>query len=595
MCDEKACQIKAVKRQIARSKVVVYSKSKCPHCKAVKALFKDLGVEYVAIELDSLGSLGDSIQDALLELTGQSTVPNVFINGKHYGGNSQIQELKKSGALADILDGDSYDLIVVGGGTAGLSAAVTAADLGAKVALVDYVAESPKGTKWGLGGTCINVGCVPKILMHHAAISGQKLEDAGRVGFEVSIKDHSWPDLVSKISTHIKQLNQKTEASLEERNIAYFNARAKMKSRNEVQLVSMDANNDETLTVITGRKIILACGKRPRIPSDLVGSDLCITSDDLFSLPKHPGHVLCVGGGYVALETAGFLRSFGSRVTVAHTGDSSFLLPRFDRQMVDVVAENLRLSGIRFVSDGQLVKVESTTTDDDHHQLKAHVRNSSSEVRVLSVDTVLVAIGRKADVSDMDLHVAGVSVNADGEILVDESGRTGNPDIFAIGDVAAGTPDLASFATQCGKRVANFLFAENPDGRGLMRNFGDPPTVVFTPAEFASLGFSEEAAVAEFGADQVSAHFQYFAPVRERISVKYGGRNCAKVVCKKEKSGVEKVVGLHFVGPFAGEIMQGFVLAMETGLLTKQALDAMLGISGTNAQVLTNLQLSNKC
>ncbi len=600
--------VDSLRRIIAKHDVIIFSKSYCPHCKACKQLFQDLSVPYVAVELDNLGPTGVQLQDALKELTGQSTVPSVFIGGRHYGGNSDVQNMNKNGSLRAVLNElrlhdasprkphsapkrSKFDLVVIGGGSAGLTMALSAASYGATVAVCDYVQPSTHGVQWGLGGTCVNVGCIPKILMHRAAETGEKLSALHNFGWSEQQPDlaHNWAKLINSVQGFIEQLNVQNERALKASQVTYFNAPASFLSPNKLQLT----NADKTWTV-EAEKVVLACGKRPKIPADVAGVDHCITSDDIFSLCYFPGKVLCYGGGYIGLETAGFLQSLGASVTLVHR---STLLRGFDRQMVNIIKERMQLMGINFIGDSRLVEV-SKVEDGAPPTLRVKLECAKTGEKTEDVyNTVLVAIGRESRLKDMKLESVGVRLSTEGRVIVNGHDVTSCPSIYAIGDVADGRPELASIANQSARFLAERLF--NKSSRTV--DYSVVPSVLFTPAEYAFVGLTEEEAVEKLGEDRVSVYFQYFTPPRETLSTNYSGRSCAKIVCEKvvnhNVTGYfcevvdDKVLGLHLVGPDAGEIMQGFVLALKLGL-TKRHLDSMLGISGTSAQVFTSLTLS---
>jgi thioredoxin reductase (NADPH) len=318
---------------VKANKVAIFSKTFCPYCKKVKDLFRSMRVPFACVELDLLGNVGQKLQVILTQTTGQKTVPSVFIGGVHRGGCDDVTKLKESSRLTYLLNeapqkvlpenpelstsisSYDYDLFVIGGGSAGISCALQAVELGANVALCNFVAPSPVGTQWGLGGTCVNVGCIPKILFHEAARVGNDLEALTQFGWvrndqqqqagETGSMKHDWFKLTSEIQGYIRKLNQQNAQLLKDKKIAYFEARAQFGSPNSVILVDADGNEKS----VTAKNIVIATGKRPRYPDDVIGAkEHCLTSDDIFSLPYQPGRVLLYGGGYIALETAGFLR-----------------------------------------------------------------------------------------------------------------------------------------------------------------------------------------------------------------------------------------------------------------------------------------------
>ena len=236
-----------------------------------------------------------------------------------------------------------YDFIVIGGGSGGMAAAKEAAKAGAKVALFDYVKPSTQGTVWGLGGTCVNVGCVPKKLMHYASLMSPIFhQDAATFGWKVPEHvDHDWSKLVSTVQNHVKSLNFGYRTGLRSANVTYINALAKFNGPREITYSIKGEEN-----VITGKYILIAVGGRPHIPSDVPGArELAITSDDIFSLKKNPGKTLVVGASYIALECAGFLTKLGFPTSVAVR---SILLRGFDRQCSEKIGQMMEAYGTKF-------------------------------------------------------------------------------------------------------------------------------------------------------------------------------------------------------------------------------------------------------
>ncbi|XP_040850856.1 thioredoxin reductase 3 isoform X3 [Ochotona curzoniae] len=237
---------------IEGNRVMIFSKSYCPHSTRVKELFSSLGVDYNILELDQLDD-GANVQEMLLEITNQKTVPNIFVNKVHMGGCDRTLQAHKNGLLQKILQEDSaydYDLIVIGGGSGGLSCAKEAAVLGRKVMVLDFVVPSPQGTSWGLGGTCVNVGCIPKKLMHQAALLGQALRDSRKFGWEYSQQvKHNWETLTEAIQNHIGSLNWGYRLSLRERGVAYVNSYGEFVEHHTIKVQQLEKGSPGKLKV----------------------------------------------------------------------------------------------------------------------------------------------------------------------------------------------------------------------------------------------------------------------------------------------------------------------------------------------------------
>merc|ERR1740138_1120044 len=244
-----------------------------------------------------------------------------------------------------------YDLLVIGGGSGGLACSKQAAKHGKKVAVCDFVKPSPAGTTWGLGGTCVNVGCIPKKLMHQASLLGEGLKDAVPYGWEVpdAIK-HNWETMVGNVQAHVKSLNFGYRAELMSNNVKYYNAFASFVDAKTVEAVDKKGKK----TTITADAFVVAVGGRPKAP-EIPGKELCITSDDIFSMKAPPGKTLVIGASYVALECAGFIHGTGYET---HVMMRSIPLRGFDQQMANQIKKDMEGHGIAFIDGAVPTKVE---------------------------------------------------------------------------------------------------------------------------------------------------------------------------------------------------------------------------------------------
>ncbi|PAA82571.1 hypothetical protein BOX15_Mlig031606g1, partial [Macrostomum lignano] len=570
--------------------VTIFSKTTCPFCRRVKSLFDSLHASYHCVELDQIDN-GKEFQDALESMTGQRTVPNVFIGGKHIGGNDNCQELFSQRKLIGLLrtHGYQYDLIVVGGGSGGLAAAKEAAQLGAKVACFDFVTPTPTGTRWGLGGTCVNVGCIPKKLMHQAACLRESIADAASYGWEgIGAADSitaNWATLRSAVQDHIGSLNWGYRVQLRTNKVEYQNRWACIVGPNQV--IGRDRGGKET--EYTAQKILVAVGERPNYPAGVPGAqELGITSDDLFSLDKPPGETVVVGASYVALECAGFLAAMGFKV---HVVVRSILLRGFDQEMADLIGAYMsEHSGVKFIRPAVPVSLERDSSS-GRINFKVSVTPADGgkpSQQVVQCDTVLFAIGRAPVFSQLGLESAGVSLSKAGRIVVNDADRTTCESIYAIGDAAEGRPQLTPAAIQAGRMLARRLYggsAENCDYAGV-------PTTVFTPLEYSCCGLSEDAAMEKFGKDGVIVYHKNFNPLEWTVPHRPENACYMKLVCAKApgQEGREPILGMHYLGPNAGEVMQGFALGLKKGA-TKWDLDNTIGIHPTNAEWFTGLDV----
>uniref|UniRef100_A0A8C4Z231 thioredoxin-disulfide reductase (NADPH) n=1 Tax=Gadus morhua TaxID=8049 RepID=A0A8C4Z231_GADMO len=575
-----------IQELIESNQVVVFSKSYCPFCVKVKDLFKDLDVKCNVVELDLVDE-GTNYQELLVEMTGQKTVPNVFINKTHVGGWDKTKQAHTDGLLQQLLNPDAetydYDLIVIGGGSGGLACSKEAATLGKKVMVLDYVVPTPKGTTWGLGGTCVNVGCIPKKLMHQTALLGTAMQDARKYGweFDESVK-HNWVIMKEAINNYIGSLNWGYRVALRDKNVNYVNAYAEfLISPRTHKLHFCLWRGKETMH--TAARFVLATGERPRylgIPGD---KEFCITSDDLFSLPYCPGKTLLIGASYVALECAGFLAGLGLDVTVMVR---SILLRGFDQEMANRAGEHMEEHGVKFLRKYVPVKVEELEAGTPGRLRVTAKSTESDELLEGEYNTVLIAVGRDACTDKIGLAQAGVKVNPkNGKVPVDDEEQTNVPYIYAIGDILEGKWELTPVAIQAGKLLARRLYA----GASLKCDYVNVPTTVFTPLEYGCCGRSEEKAIEMYGEENLEIYHSLFWPLEFTVANRDNNKCYSKIICNKLDN--ERVIGFHYLGPNAGEVTQGYGVAIKCGV-TKEQLDNTIGIHPTCAEMFTTLDVT---
>mmetsp|Transcript_29207 Transcript_29207/g.44589 ORF Transcript_29207/g.44589 Transcript_29207/m.44589 type:complete len:614 (-) Transcript_29207:482-2323(-) len=466
-----------------------------------------------------------------------------------------------------------YDLVVIGGGSGGLAASKEAVKQGAKkVAVLDYVKPSPAGTQWGLGGTCVNVGCIPKKLMHNAAIIKQTLtEDAAPFGLSslVAESQHSWEEMRQNIQNHIRGLNFKYRVNLRENDVKYLNKLGKFKDAHTVEVTDKKGETSE----ITAARFVIAVGGRPT-NLDCEGGDLAISSDDVFALEKSPGKTLCVGASYISLECAGFLAGLGYDTTVAVR---SILLRGFDRECADKIGDYMKGHGINFREKVVPKKLEKIDGD----RIQVTFSDDSQDV----YDTVLVAIGRSADTGKLGLENVGITPNArNGKIPVVHE-QTCTPNIYAIGDVMEGCPELTPVAIQSGLALSRRMFGKSKEPM----DYKNICTTVFTPIEYGTVGYSEDEALEKFGKESIEVYHKSFVPLEWSLSSDTRThQGFTKVIVDKNNG---KVLGIHFLGPSAGEVMQGYGTAMKKGI-TFQDLENTVGIHPTSAEEIVTLSVT---
>ncbi|XP_020281799.1 thioredoxin reductase 2, mitochondrial isoform X2 [Pseudomyrmex gracilis] len=473
----------------------------------------------------------------------------------------------------------TYDLLVIGGGSGGLAAAKEAVGLGAKVAVLDYVTPSPLGTTWGLGGTCVNVGCIPKKLMHQAALLGEAIHEASTFGWQLpdpkTIKI-DWEALRTAVQNHIKSVNWVTRVELRTKNVEYFNAQGHFKDPHTV--VGVTKKGEEK--ILTAKNILIAVGGRPRYP-DIPGAlEYGISSDDIFSLERAPGKTLVVGAGYIGLECAGFLNGLGYDATIMVR---SIVLRGFDRQMAELVAKEMEQRGVHFIYQAKPKKVAK---QDDGRLLVDWV-DKDGQVHQDVYDTILFAIGRRALTQELKPENAGLK-------LVPETGKidavneqSNVPNIYAVGDVLHKKPELTPVAIHAGKLLARRLFGDST----VKMDYVNVATTVFSPLEYGCVGLSEEAAIEQYGEDEIEIYHAYYKPTEFFVPQKNVDQCYVKVVGLR--NGDEKVLGMHFVGPNAGEVIQGFAAAIKCNLTVPQ-LKSTVGIHPTVAEEFTRINITKR-
>ncbi|XP_034499417.1 thioredoxin reductase 1, cytoplasmic isoform X3 [Ailuropoda melanoleuca] len=494
--------------------VVIISKSTCKHCAEVKKLFKSMCVPYFLLELDQAED-ARGLERALSELTSETEVPVVFVKRRKIGGHGptlkayqegRLQKLLKMNGSEDLPEAYDYDLIIVGGGSGGLAAAKEAAKYDKKIMVLDFVTPTPHGTRWGLGGTCVNVGCIPKKLMHQAALLGQALRDSRNYGWdtEETVK-HDWNKMTEAVQNHIGSLNWGYRVALREKKVTYENAYGEFVGPHRIKAT----NNKGKEKIYSAERFLIATGERPRylgIPGD---REYCISSDDLFSLPYCPGKTLVVGASYVALECAGFLAGIGLDVTVMVR---SILLRGFDQDMANKIGEHMEEHGVKFIKQFVPIKVEQIEAGTPGRLRVVAKSTSSDETIEGEYNTVLLAIGRDACTRKIGLETVGVKINEkNGKIPVTDEEQTNVPYIYAIGDILEGKLELTPVAIQAGRLLAQRLYA----GSNVKCDYENVPTTVFTPLEYGACGLSEEKAVETFGEENIEVYHSFFWPLVE--------------------------------------------------------------------------------
>ena len=445
----------------------------------------------------------------------------------------------------------SWDLIVIGGGSGGLACAQRAARHGARVA----VAEPGQ-----LGGTCVNVGCVPKKIMYHAADVAHALVDAADYGFTIGKSRHDWAALKSRRDAYVERLRGIYRENLDKSGAELFRARAHIAAPGRVAI------GDD---VHEARHVVVATGGRPLVP-DIPGAGHGLTSDGFFELERMPARVAIIGSGYVAAELSGVFAALGSRVTLAVRYDH--VLRSFDRMLSTRLMAAMQADGIEIVHYAVPTALEPAP---EGHRIRL-----AGGAALGPFDAVIWAVGRVPNTGGLGLREAGVTIGEDGEVATDLRQDTNVDGIHAIGDVTA-RMELTPVAIAAGRRLADRLFGGDP-ARHL--DYHMVPTVVFSHPPIGTVGLSEEDAREAFG-DGVEVFSHDFMPLYHGITQRRR-RAEVKLVCTGRE---RRIIGLHAIGMGADELLQGFAVALRLGA-TKRDFDDTVAIHPTSAEELVTLR-----
>jgi glutathione reductase (NADPH) len=438
------------------------------------------------------------------------------------------------------------DLLVIGAGSGGVRAARMAAQRGARV----IVAEAAQ-----LGGTCVNVGCIPKKLYSFAAHYADDFRDAAGFGWEVGKPAFDWNTLRANRAREILRLNGVYGKLLESAGVKLVTGWARLTGAHGVKVTT--ANGDEHFTA---RHILVATGGRPSVP-DFPGREHIVTSDGMFDIDPFPKRLMVVGGGYIACEFASIFNGLGARVTQLYRGEQ--VLRGFDDDVRAHVAQEMRKHGVELHTGSDVARIDKTSA-----QLVVSLVSGAK----IEVDAVLYATGRVPNVAGLGLDVVGVSRGVNDSIVVDRHGTTNVPSIHAVGDVTARL-QLTPVALAEAMALVDHLFG---DGNREM-SYEYVPTAVFTHPNIGTVGYAEARARQLF--DKVRVYRSEFKALKHTLSGS-AERTLMKLIVEDE---TDRVVGLHMVGADAGEIVQGFAVAMKAGA-TKAVFDATIGIHPTAAE-----------
>lgn len=446
-----------------------------------------------------------------------------------------------------------FDVIAIGGGSGGLAVAEKAAAYGKRVAVV----EQSK-----LGGTCVNVGCVPKKVMWFAANAIETVRDAPDLGIQAELKGFDWGKLVRGRDGFVSGILDYWNGYVVGEGITRIDGAARFVDARTIAVGDQHYTADH---------IVIATGAVPIVPP-VPGKELGITSDDFFALTEQPRNICIVGGGYIGVELAGVLRAFGSAVTVVAL--ESKLLETFDPVIGETVSHNM-------AQDGIVMHLPFAVTGLERRADGIAVLGRDVEP-LTGFDTVLWAVGRRANAGQLKVEAAGLTLERNGTIATDIYQNTAVPGIYAVGDVS-GRIALTPVAIAAGRRLADRLFGDQPN-RHL--DYENVPTVLFAHPPAGSVGLTEAAARAS--GERVTVYETAFVPMKYALN-RHGPRTAMKLVCAGDN---ERVVGIHMVGDGVDEMLQGFAVAVKMGA-TKADFDNTVAIHPVSAEELVTLKEPN--
>ena len=441
-----------------------------------------------------------------------------------------------------------YDFFVMGAGSGGVRAARIAAGHGARVAVAENGA---------LGGTCVNVGCVPKKLLVYAAHFGHDFEDAAGFGWTVGESRFDWAKLIANKNAEILRLNGIYKSLLDGAGVRIITGTAKLTDSHSV---TVGENS------YSAEHILLAVGGWPVVP-DIPGSDLAISSNEVFFLPSMPRRIIIVGGGYIAVEFAGIFHGLGAEVTQLYRGE--MFLRGFDDDVRAHLAGEMTKQGVDLRFNANIASLSSRDG-----ALRAILEGGE----VLEADCVMYATGRAPNTAGIGLEEAGVALNAKGAVIVDAYSKTSVENIYAVGDVTDRI-NLTPVAIREGHAVADTLFNNSPS----KADHRDVPSAVFSQPPIGSVGLTEAEARELYG--DVDIYKSSFRAMKHTLTGR-DEKTFMKLIVDRAS---DRVVGCHMIGAEAGEIIQGIAIAVKCGA-TKAQFDATVGIHPTTAEEFVTLR-----
>jgi len=438
-----------------------------------------------------------------------------------------------------------FDLVVIGAGSGGIATSRRAAEYGAKVAVIEH---------GRLGGTCVNVGCVPKKVMWYTATMAEQLHDAKDYGFTTGDVSFDWNTIKQKRDAYITRLNGIYDNNLKNSGVTLFRGAAKYIGNNKIQV------GDD---IVIGERTLIASGGRPSIPN-IEGAELGIDSDGFFELETLPARTVVVGAGYIAVEIAGILNGLGSKTSLVIRNPS--FLRTFDIDIQQSLMEEMENAGVNVVKSANMKSVK---------KLDSGALLITTTVGEIEADCLLWAIGRVPNI-DLNLEATGVNLTDHGFIQVDEFQNTTNPNTYALGDVC-GKALLTPVAIAAGRKLAARLYKGDDQAK---LDYTNIPTVVFSHPPIGTIGLTEDEAYAKYGKDNIKIYRSKFGPMYHSVTERKT-RTMMKLICHIPEN--EKIVGLHSIGIGCDEMLQGFGVAIKMGA-TKADFDSCVAIHPTSSE-----------
>ncbi|MBU2572178.1 MAG: glutathione-disulfide reductase [Gammaproteobacteria bacterium] len=443
-----------------------------------------------------------------------------------------------------------FELFVIGAGSGGVRAARTAANLGIRVA----IAEDRH-----LGGTCVNVGCVPKKLFVYASHFREDFEAAKGFGWSLSEPGFDWPRLLSQKDRELERLRGIYGSLLDKSGVTLIEGRATLLDAHTVQVGE---------TRYRSERILIATGGKPFIP-DFPGNEHVADSDDMFALDKLPKRLLIVGGGYIAVEFASIMHGMGVNTTLCYRGEQ--ILRGFDHDVRAFADQEMRKKGIDILLNTNIQSVTRTESGYEAH---------TDRNQIVEADLILYATGRKPNTAGLGLSELGVALTENGEIVVDDRYQSNIPSIYALGDVTGGL-NLTPVATAEAMALVNNLYTDKPTSV----DYNNIPTAVFSQPNIGTVGLTESEAKERYS--DIEIYKSVFTPMKHTLSG-LDEKTMMKMIVRKS---TDRVLGIHMVGPEAGEIIQGMAVAIRAGA-TKAVFDSTIGIHPTAAEEFVTMRKS---